>query len=84
MSGAADLKLVVLFDHEVRAAAVAVAGVREKIQAHHDGTGDPPTPEEFYAALRLCGIALGGAQLPGSTIVLTSVDSLVARSGETP
>ena len=76
MPNAADIYLVVLFDHEIKLAAKALAALTATDQ---DAEG---WPKKATDALNACVAALHGAEDDKAHLVLTHVSAWVPEAGE--
>lgn len=81
MAAAASLKMVVLYEDEVRIAAKALDAFREL--AADETSGDDAKDQAWIEAARACMVALAGAEDDGATLVLANKRDLLGRAAHT-
>jgi len=81
MTAAASVKLVVLYEDEVRTAAKAIDHVRELLA--DEAVSDDAKYEAWTTAMRACMVALSGAEDTDATLVLANKGVLLGRASRT-
>lgn len=81
MPAEATMKVVVLYEDEVRLAATALDKFREIL--HDDAVSEDAKEAAWTAALHACLVALAGAEDSEATLVLASKADLLGRAART-
>lgn len=81
MAAEANMKMVVLYEDEVRAAAKAIDQVRELMAS--ESADEEAMDEAWTTAMRACMVALSGAEDTEATLVLANKDVILGRAART-
>lgn len=81
MPAEAKMKVVVLYEDEVRTAAKAMDQVRELLA--DETASDDAKDEAWTTAMRACMVALAGAEDTAATLVLANKGDLLGRAART-
>lgn len=82
MTTEATMKMVVLYEDEVRTAAKAIDHVREMLT--DESVSTDAKDEAWMTAMRACMVALAGAEDTEATLVLANKGDLFGRAARTP
>ena len=82
MGAEATMKMVVLYEDEVRTAAKAMDQLREELANDSADTSEETRYEAWTTAIRACMVALAGAEDTEATLVLANKGDLLGRAAE--